>query len=114
MTKFEEQMAKYKEAINKYSIDVPLQLVESAAAALGPSIYKSDSNGVACSQKSEKDYVVEKFLKKKLGLSEDDATLMKAVDEVCEKMGSKNPIKYRPIFYALLAKKFSKESVYNA
>ncbi len=114
MTKFDEQMIKYKEAIKKYNIEIDEALVEKAARGLGPSIYNTDSSGVACSDKSEKERVVTNFLKKKLGLSESDEVLMKAVEEICEKMGKSNPMKYRAIFYALLAKKFGKESVYNA
>jgi hypothetical protein len=51
-------------------------------------------------------------LKKKLGLSASDEELDAAIKEVCEKMGSSNRNKYRALFYALLAVKFGKESVY--
>jgi len=41
-----------------------------------------------------------------------DPELDKAIQKVCEAMGSSNRTKYRALFYALLVKAFSKESVY--
>lgn len=79
---------------------------------LGPSIYKKDSETIACSQSSELDTVRKNYLQKKLGLTDDDATLNTAIKKVCETMGSSNRNKYRALFYALLAKEFKKESIY--
>jgi hypothetical protein len=52
------------------------------------------------------------FLKKKLGLENDDSELDTAIKEVCQELGASNRSKYRVLFYALLAIKFNKESVY--
>jgi hypothetical protein len=114
MSQFEEKMEAYMSMVKDFNIDVSEDLVRKAAKALGPSIYNMDAETVSCSQSSEVDLVIKNFLKGKLGLKDDDATLKKAVEEVCEEMGKGNSVKFRPIFYALLAKKFSKESVYDA
>ncbi|HHH19506.1 MAG TPA: DUF2853 family protein, partial [Campylobacterales bacterium] len=73
-----------------------------------------DSESVACSQSKELDTVRENFLKKKLGLTLDDATLDAAIKEICAQLGTANKSKKRVHMYALLAMKFNKESVYNA
>ena len=112
MSKLDEKVAAYQEEAKKLGLDVPATLIEKVTRGLGPSIYKKDSETIACSQKSELETVRKNFLQKKLGLTEDDAILDAAIKEVCEKMGSKNPAKKRALFYALLTKKFGKESVY--
>jgi hypothetical protein len=114
MSKFEEKIATYKASVTKLGLNLSDDLLTKATKALGPSIYNKDSETVSCTQKSELETVKENFLKKKLGLKDSDETLMSAIEEACKKMGSSNPNKYRAIFYALLAQKFNKESVYNA
>ncbi len=111
MSKLDEKIAAYQEEAKKLGLDLDPALIEKVTRGLGPSIYNKDSEGIACSQKSELETVKNNFLKKKLGLS-DDAALDAAIKEVCEKMGTKNPSKKRALFYALLVKKFGKESVY--
>lgn len=49
---------------------------------------------------------------KKLGLA-DGPELDEAIAEVMTQMGKSNRNKYRALVYALLAKKFKKESVYS-
>ncbi|WP_353662002.1 DUF2853 family protein [Hydrogenimonas sp. SS33] len=112
MSKLDEKIEKYTEACKKLDLDVSAELVEKVTRGLGPSIYNADAESVSCSDPDELARVRENFLKKKLGLGEDDATLDAAIKEVCEAMGSSNRNKYRALFYALLAKKFEKESVY--
>jgi hypothetical protein len=114
MSQFDEKLVEYKKMVDKLGLDVSDDLLTKAAKGLGPSIYNKDAETVSCSQDSEIELVVNNFLKKKLGLSDDDATLRAAVKEVCVEMGTSNSVKFRAIFYALLAKKFNKESVYNA
>jgi len=110
MSKLEEKIAGYQEEAKKLGLDISAELIDKVTRALGPSIYNKDSEGVACSQKSELE-TVKNYARKKFGL-EDDAALDAAINEICEKMGSKNPSKKRALFYAMLAKKFNKESVY--
>jgi hypothetical protein len=112
MSKLEEKIAKYTEACEKLGLDVSPELVEKVTRGLGPSIYNADAESVSCSDSSELDRVRENFLKKKLGLDESDDVLNAAIKEVCEAMGSSNRNKYRALFYAMLVKKFGKESVY--
>ncbi len=110
MTKTEEKIAKYVENAKELGLELSEELIEKVTKGLGPSIHNKDAETVSCSDKSELERVKTNFLEKKLGLSGDD--LMEAVEEVCQKMGSSNRNKYRALFYALLVKKFSKESVY--
>ena len=112
MSQFDEKIVAYKEMVAKYDLGVSEDLLIKVTKGLGPSIYNADAETVSCSQKSEMELVVKNFLKKKLGLSDDDATLMAAVEEICEKMGKGNSVKFRGIFYALLTMKFKKESIY--
>jgi hypothetical protein len=112
MSKKDEKLALYKKAAKELNLGLDEELIEKVTNGLGPSIYNKDAETVSCSDASELARVRENFLKKKLGLSESDDKLDAAIKEVCEKMGSSNRNKYRALFYALLAKKFKKESVY--
>ncbi|WP_457597306.1 DUF2853 family protein [Hydrogenimonas sp.] len=112
MSKLDEKIANYTKACADLGLDVSAELVEKVTRGLGPSIYNKDAETVSCSDAGELERVRENFLKKKLGLGEDDATLDAAIKEVCEAMGSSNRNKYRALFYAMLVKKFGKESVY--
>ena len=113
MSKFDELCAKYKASMAKHEIKgVSMKLVTAVAKSLGPSIYNKDAQYVACKEKKERDRVKKNYLIKKLGL-EDGPKLDKAIEDVCAKMGSRNRTKHRPIFYALLAKKFKKTDMYS-
>ena len=112
MSKLDEKIGKYTEACEKLGLDLSADLVEKVTRALGPSIYNADAESVSCSDPDELARVRENFLKKKLGLSDNDDTLDAAIKEVCEAMGTSNRNKYRALFYALLVKKFGKESAY--
>lgn len=111
MSKFDEVVAIYKADIEKLNIPVDITLVTAIAKKLGPSIYNNDSSKVSGSDQSELDRVKTNFLIGKLGLA-DSPDLDKAVVEACNAMGSSNKNKYRAIIYALLVKKFGKESLY--
>jgi Protein of unknown function (DUF2853) len=68
-----------------------------------------DAQMVSCSSKDELDRVRDSWCKKKLGLTNPDAELDKAIQEVCAKMkGDKS--KSRIAFYYLLADKYGKLS----
>lgn len=111
MSKLDEKIASYQEEAKKLGLDLDPQLIEKVTKGLGPSIYNKDAESIACSQPSELETVKKNFLQKKLGL-EDDAALDAAIQETCETMGSANKSKKRALFYALLVKKFGKESIY--
>jgi len=112
MSKRDDKVAQYTTEAKKLGLNISNDLIEKVTVGLGPSIYKKDSETIACSQASELDTVKKNFLKKKLGLTEDDSTLDAAIKKVCEEMGTSNRNKYRALFYALLTKAFKKESVY--
>jgi hypothetical protein len=112
MSKKEEKIALYRKAAEALDLGLDPDFIARVTDGLGPSIYNRDAETVSCSDASELERVRENFLKKKLGLSESDATLDAAIREVCDKMGSSNRNKYRALFYARLAKKFGKESLY--
>jgi len=112
MSKRDEKVEQYTAASKELKLGLSDDLITKVTVGLGPSIYKKDSETVSCSDSSELDTVRKNFLQKKLGLTNDDAKLDAAIKKVCEAMGSSNRNKYRALFYALLTKEFSKESVY--
>ena len=74
---------------------------------LGIALRNRDSSLVSFSDKSELDRVRESFLKKKLGLTQTDAELDKAIKEVGEQLKG-DRTKNRVTVYYLLAEKFGK------
>lgn len=112
MSKLDEKVAAYVAEAKKLKLDLDENLIASVTKGLGPSIYKADAETVAASDKAEIDRLKQNFLVKKLGLK-DDAKLDAAIDEVIEAVGKSNKNKYRALIYALLVKKFKKESVYK-
>ena len=107
MSKFDDCVAVYKKAMtDTLGIkDFNEAALTGVAKSLGPSIYLADASLVSCSDKSEKDRVKNKFLIKKLGMT-DGSKLDDAVESVCGKMGSSNRSKHRAVFYYLLAEHF--------
>jgi Protein of unknown function (DUF2853) len=112
MSKFNDCVELYKAQSKELGLGLDETLLTAVAKGLGPSIYNVDSSKVSGSDKKELDTVKNNFLIKKLGLK-DGPTLDAGIKEVMEKMGSSNRNKYRAVVYALLAKKFGKESVYS-
>ena len=72
---------------------------------------KPDSRAVSFSDEEELKTVRESFLKKKLGLTEDDATLDAAIADVAARMKG-DRTKSRATVYYLLAEKFGKLDVF--
>jgi len=70
----------------------------------GIALRSEDARNVACSDESERTTVRDSWLKKKLGLTAEDADLDKKVLEVCTLM-QRDQKKSRVTFYYLLAKK---------
>src|SRR5690554_5817897 len=112
MNKREELIVKYVEQLEGAGVKVDHDLLTKVTVGLGPSIYNADAAVVASSDSDELETVKKNYLIKKLGLK-DGPELDKAIGEVVEKLGASNRNKYRALFYALLAIKFKKESVYN-
>lgn len=112
MSKFAEAMENYKAQVSDLGLDISEDLLTKVAKGLGPSIYNADSSKVSGSDQTELDRVKANYLMKKLGLA-DSPALDAAVAEVMDKMGSSNRNKYRAVVYAMLCKKFGKESIYS-
>ena len=114
MNQFEERLEQYKTMATKLNLGISDDLLQRATKSLGPSIYDLDTEVIACGQKDELEALKKNFLRKQLALTDDEAVLDKAIDEVCEEMGRSNSVKFRAIFYILLTRKFNKESFYDA
>ncbi|MGJ1421762.1 DUF2853 family protein [Sphingobacterium spiritivorum] len=112
MSKLDEKVAAYVAEAKKLNLGLDESLIHAVAKGLGPSIYKADAETVAASDKEELARLKNNFLIKKLGLK-DSPELDAAIAEVIEKLGKSNKNKYRVHVYALLAKKFKKESLYK-
>lgn len=112
MSKLDEKVAAYVAEAKKLKLDLDESLIAAVTKGLGPSIYKADAETIAASDKAELDRLKKNFLINKLGLK-DDAKLDTAINEVIDAIGKSNKNKYRAIVYALLVKKFKKESVYK-
>jgi len=113
MGKRDEIIEKMIAEAKKLNLEIEDEFITKVTKGLGPVIYNKDTATVACGQTDELETVKKNFLKKKLGLTNDDAELDSAIKEVCEKLGTSNRTKYRVHFYALLAKKFNKEDIYG-
>lgn len=112
MSKLEEKVTAYVAEATKLKLDLDEKLIAAVAKGLGPSLYNVDAETIAASDKAELDRLKNNFLIKKLGLK-DDEKLDSAISEVIEAVGKSNKNKYRAIVYALLVKKFKKESIYS-
>ncbi|HIP50850.1 MAG TPA: DUF2853 family protein [Campylobacterales bacterium] len=113
MSKRDEKIAAMVAEAKKLNLSISDDLISKVAIGLGPVLYNKDTATVACGQTAELDTVKKNFLKKKLGLTNDDSELDAAIKEVCEQLGTSNRSKYRVHFYALLAMKFNKTSIYT-
>ncbi|MEI2764489.1 MAG: DUF2853 family protein [Dermatophilaceae bacterium] len=78
----------------------------------GIALHKRDSSLVSFSDKAETDRVRNGFLKKKLALTDDDATLDAAIAEVGQRMKG-DRTKNRVTVYYLLAERFGKLSLFG-
>lgn len=112
MSKLDEKIAAYIAEAKKLKLGIDDTLLTKVTKGLGPSIYNADSETVSATDKTELQRLKDNFLIKKLGLK-DGPELDKAIDEVIEQVGRSNRSKYRAIVYALLVKKFKKESIYS-
>ncbi|CAH1001352.1 hypothetical protein LEM8419_02253 [Neolewinella maritima] len=110
MSKFDERLAVYETALDKMDKNADKDLLRKVAKGLGPSIYNSDANKVACSDKAELQRVVDNLCIKKLGMT-DKEKAMDAVQTVCKKYVDR--AKHRTVFYYLVVKELGMESHYG-
>jgi hypothetical protein len=111
MSKFNECVELYKSQSQELGLGLDEALLTGVAKGLGPSIYNADSSKVSGSDSKELETVKNNFLIKKLGLV-DSPALDAAIEEVMVQLGTSNKNKQRAVVYALLAKKFGKESMF--
>lgn len=113
MGKRDDLIAKYAEDLkDKCGMTPDMDLLTKVTIGCGPAIYNLDASTVSGGDQSELDTVKNNFLIKKLGLA-DGADLDSAIAKAIDTYGKSNRSKYRAVFYYLLVKHFSKESVYN-
>jgi len=93
--------------VRVYAPDADEHAVGTLVKYLGIALRNKDSSVVSFSSKDELKTVRENFLKKKLGLTNPDAELDKAIAAVGEKMKNANS-KNRVTVYYLLAEHFGK------
>ena len=113
-------MSKRDELIQKYASDLKdkcgmspdMDLLRKVTIGCGPSIYNADASTISGSAQSELDTIKQRFLIKKLGLS-DGPKLDAAINKAMETYGRSNRRKYRAVVYYMLTKHFGKEAVYG-
>ncbi len=112
-------MGKRDDLIQRYAQDLKdkcgvtpdMDLLTKVTIGCGPTIYDADASTVAASQRGELETVKDRFLVRKLGLS-DGPELMDAIDKAVDTYGRAERNKYRAVLYYLLVKHFGKEGVY--
>jgi hypothetical protein len=102
-------IAKYLEDVKEHASAVNEAAVAKIVKHLGIALRSKDASLVSGSDQSELERVREKWLKKKLQLTQPDAELDAAVKAVVDGMAAKGAkLKQRVTVYYLLADKFGK------
>jgi outer membrane protein OmpA-like peptidoglycan-associated protein len=99
--------------VQKYASDADEKIVAGIVRYCGIALKSRDSSLVAFSDKKETDLVRQNYLKKKLGLTQDDATLDAAIASVGTRMKA-DRTKNRVTVYYLLAEHFGLLSTFGA
>ncbi len=99
-------MTDYLADVRKYDALADADIVDRIVKYLGVALHNRDSSLVACSDKSERDRVRERWCEKKLGYT-DAERADKVVELVCQTM-SGDKSKGRVTFYYLVAKHLGK------
>jgi hypothetical protein len=102
----------WAEDVKKYAPNADDAAIKGIVRHCGIALQKRDSSLVSFTDSAETDRVRESFLKKKLGLTQSDAELDKAIAEVGQVMKSDNT-KNRVTVYYLLADKFGKLDLFH-
>jgi outer membrane protein OmpA-like peptidoglycan-associated protein len=99
--------------VRKYVADADEKVVGAIVRYCGIALRNVDSSLVSFSDKKETDRVRQNYLKKKLGLTQDDATLDAAIASVGERMKA-DRTKNRVTVYYLLAEHFGALGLFGA
>jgi hypothetical protein len=102
-----EMSVNYADDIKRYRPNVDEKAVAAIVKHLGIALKSADASLVSCSSKEELATVRDSWLKKKLGLTDDDAKLDKLIGDVCATMKNETR-KSRVTFYYLVAEKAGK------
>jgi len=100
-------MSDYFADVKKYDSNAREEVVTKIVKHLGIALRNRDSSLVSCSDDSKLERVRDKWMKKKLGLS-DDAACDKIIAGVCDAMKDAKSNKSRVTFYYLCAKEAGK------
>lgn len=98
--------------VRKYVADADDEAIAGIVRYCGIALQSRDASLVSFSDKDEVARVRENFLKKKLGCTQDDAELDKAISAVAEKMKDTRH-RNRVTVYYLLAQQFGKLSTFQ-
>ena len=112
MSKRQELIEKYAEALSKIGMDADMKLLTAVTIACGPSMYNADSSSVSASSRDELLTVQNNFCMKKLGMADEDSA-MGAVQKAIETYGRSNTNKYRAVLYYIITKQQGKEVVFS-
>jgi hypothetical protein len=101
---------KYHDDIKRFQPNLNAKAVAAIVKHLGIALRSPDASLVSCSSKEELARVRDSWLKKKLGLTGENAALDKTIHDVCARMTGESK-KQRVTFYYLLAEKVGKLDV---
>jgi len=93
----------FKNITEKYDAKADESVVKAITSYLGASLSNRDAKYVSCTDETERHTVRDAFLKKKLGLKDENDVLDEKVNAVCAEMKPQR-MKDRVTFYYLLAK----------
>ena len=104
-TSIDETLEILQNIKERYDAKADEAVVMTITKYLGASLNDKDAKYVACGDETERNTVRDNFLKKKLGLKDENEALDAKVMAVCEEMkAAKQRMKDRVAFYYLLAK----------
>ncbi len=102
---YDKHVPYFENIKEKYDAKADEAVVMAITKYLGASLNDRDSKYVSCTDETERNTVRDNFLKKKLGLKDDNEALDAKVMAVCDEMkAAKQRMKDRVSFYYLLAK----------
>ncbi len=102
---YDKHLPYFANITEKYDAKADEAVVMAITKYLGASLNDRDAKYVACGDETERNTVRDNFLKKKLGLTDENDVLDAKVVAVCDEMkAAKQRMKDRVTFYYLLAK----------
>lgn len=102
---YDKHLPYFENITSKYDDKADEAVVMTITKYLGASLNDKDAKYVACGDETERNTVRDNFLKKKLGLTDENDVLDVKVVAVCDEMkAAKQRMKDRVTFYYLLAK----------